>query len=295
MHDFDGAISALYVYPIKSCAGTPCERVELTAHGLKYDRQWMIVDQEGQFQTQRQIPHLVWITPTVSEDAITDTITLSAPDQPDLSLPVLGRDNVANSPSKTVRVWADSLQAIDLGAQASQWLNRFLEVPGKDYYLVQFHPNARRVSDPKWAGANPADVRFADGYAVNVLSQAALDLFNDKARSAGLEAVDALRFRPNIVMRGLEAHVEDQTDRLMIGQSDDGIELALVKPCPRCQIPDIDPNTAIKEPLINQILSTYRQLSNMDHAVCFGMNAVVRSGAGKALYLNQPVSGFYNV
>lgn len=291
MSDFNGAISALYIYPIKSCAATPCERVELTAHGLKHDRQWMIVDQHGQFQTQRQIPHLVWITPTVDKNAI----TLSAPGQSDLSFPILGPEQAASHPSKAVTVWKDSLPAIDLGPQASQWLDGFLEVPGKSYHLVQFDPNATRVSDPKWASEGPAGVHFADGFAVNVLSQAAVDLFNDKALEMGLGTVDPLRFRPNIVLNGLEAHAEDLSDRLLFGLAQDQIELALVKPCPRCQIPDIDPNTSIKEPLISKILATYRQLSSMDHAVCFGMNAVVRSGAGHDLYINQPLRGFYNI
>jgi|AntAceMinimDraft_12_1070368.scaffolds.fasta_scaffold00482_23 uncharacterized protein YcbX len=287
MSDFSGAISTLLIYPIKSCASVACDRATLTSHGLKYDRQWMIVDQNGQCQTQRQIPHLAWITPTLSND----TITLSAPGQPDLALPVITPETAVGKPLRPIKIWADSLLAIDLGTEANAWLDRFLEVPGKQFYLVQFAPSETRLSDIAWTGEQRAAVQFADGYAINVVSRAALDLFNAKAQELGLPPVDPLRFRPNIIIDGLAAHAEDEITWLYLGSENHPIEIALVKPCPRCQVPDIDPLTAVKEPLISQILSTYRQLPRMGHAICFGKNGVVRSGAGQDLYVNQPLTG----
>jgi len=287
MSDFNGTIATLLIYPIKSCASVACDRATLTVHGLKHDRQWMIVDQNGQCQTQRQIPHLAWITPTLSDD----TITLSAPGQPDLVLPVLTPEMTMDKPLRPVKIWADALGAFDLGAQASEWLDRFLEVPGKQFYLVQFAHRETRLSDIKWTGEERAPVHFADGYAINVVTSAALDLFNAKAQELGLPPVDPLRFRPNIIIDGLAAHAEDDIDRLYLGSDEKPIDIELVKPCPRCQVPDIDPVTAVKEPLISQILSTYRQLPRMAHAICFGKNGVVRAGAGQDLTVNLALKG----
>ncbi len=290
MSDYNGTIATLLVYPIKSCASVACDRVTLTAHGLKHDRQWMIVDQNGQCQTQRQIPHLAWITPSLADD----TITLSAPGQPDLVLPILTSEQSNGKSLRPVKIWADALRAYDLGAEANEWLDRFLEVPGKQFYLVQFAPTETRLSDIAWTGEKRAPVQFADGYAINVVTRAALDLFDNKAQDLGLPPVDPLRFRPNIIIDGLAAHAEDEIDRLYLGSAKDPIDIELVKPCPRCQVPDIDPITAVKEPLISQILSIYRQLPRMNHAICFGKNGVVRAGAGQDLSVNQAITGVNN-
>jgi uncharacterized protein YcbX len=80
MADCTGVISQMFIYPIKSCAGIEISESPLLHTGLLHDREWMIVDQEGQFLTQRQIPHMVWITPRLTEEAL----YLSAPDHKEI-------------------------------------------------------------------------------------------------------------------------------------------------------------------------------------------------------------------
>ena len=46
-------IGGLFVYPVKSAAGIPCDSALLDACGLQHDREWMIVDAEGRGITQR--------------------------------------------------------------------------------------------------------------------------------------------------------------------------------------------------------------------------------------------------
>jgi len=291
MSDITGSIAALYVYPIKSCAGLPVDAVELAAHGLLHDRQWLIVDQDGRFQTQRQIPHLVWITPSIG----VNTLTLSAPNQPDLTIPIIDADDSNPFGTRTVQIWNDRLTAIDVGASANQWLDEYLQVPGKSFHLVQFDTRATRLSDPKWTGAHRSPVQFADGYAINVISQATLDQFNDKLLSRGIESVGADRFRPNVVIAGLQAHDEDNIQTVTIQTPAGPVQWALVKPCPRCQIPDIDPQTSISDPAVTQVLSSYRQIPQMDHAICFGMNGIVTAGAGRLLRVGQSLQATFNV
>lgn len=290
MPDLSGSIAALYIYPIKSCAGLSVPSAEITPHGLLNDRQWLIVDQEGQFQTQRQIPHLVWITPTIG----TQTLTLSAPAQPDITINTVGASQLQHFATREVQIWHDRVLAFDLGPLASQWLNDYLQVPGKSFYLVQFDPRVIRLSDPQWTGGQPAAVRFADGFAINVISQASIASFNQKRLEQDMDPIEADRFRPNIVVAGLEAHDEDSIKTMIVTTSSGPIEWALVKPCPRCQIPDIDPQTSISDPSITTLLSSYRQLASMDHAICFGMNGIVQAGAGRCLEVGQPLEASLN-
>lgn len=291
MPDLTGLIAALYIYPIKSCAGLRVQDAQMTPRGLLHDRQWLIVDQDGRFQTQRQIPHLVWITPTIDGQ----TLTLCGPNQPDLTLPILVPDQHHRHTTRTIQVWNDRLPATDMGLAASQWLNEYLQVPGKTFHLVQFDARQTRLSDPHWTGEQPATVQFADGFAINVISEASLTLFNDKLITRDVEPVGADRFRPNVVLTGLAAHDEDNIQTIVVPAPGGPIEWALVKPCSRCQIPDINPQTAMREPEVTAVLSTYRQHPQMDHAICFGMNGVVRQGAGLQLAVGQSFEAELNV
>ncbi|MBK8420616.1 MOSC domain-containing protein [Candidatus Villigracilis saccharophilus] len=75
------------------------------------------------------------------------------------------------------------------------------------------------------------------------------------------------RFRPNIVVKGCEPFAEDTWKRIRIGD----VEMALVKPCPRCVVTTIDKETLekSKEPL--KTLAAYR---NQEDGAMFGMNVI---------------------
>lgn len=279
MADCTGVISQMFIYPVKSCAGIEISESVLSETGLSHDREWMIVDQDGQFLTQRQIPHMVWITPRLTADAL----YLSAPEHPEIKIPF----NHDGQP-KQVTVWRDTLIGDDMGDEVADWLNAFLSVPGKQFRLIRFSPLARRISAREWTGDLIAPNMFSDGFALLVVSQRALDVFNERLLEQGHDPIDILRFRPNLVLEGLDAHGEDEISELSLHTLNGIIDLKLVKPCPRCPIPNIDPYTATSSPEVMETLGTYRQLDRMQGAICFGMNAIVQAGVGKTLHVGQP-------
>lgn len=285
MSDITGSISDIYVYPIKSCAGLRLSTSAITPLGLASDRRWMIVDDLGRFLTQRQIPHLSWITPHLAATGV----TLKAPNQDPLTLPLAGPD----APRRQVTIWKDTLMALDMGPEASRWLDDYLQVPGRRFHLVQFDPGGSRQCDPDWTGQPAAFHQFGDGFSLNVLSRASLDALNSRLTVRGLPPVDARRFRPNLVLDGVDAHDEDQWREMRIKTGHGVVCIELVKPCPRCAIPDIDPDTAIAQPELTDVLSQYRRFDQMDGAVCFGMNGVVRAAAGLTLQTGQSFDATY--
>ncbi len=115
------------------------------------------------------------------------------------------------------------------------------------------------------------------------------------------------RFRPNMVLSGLQAHEEDQLDVLRLAEpafadalaaegqalAPDSMALRLVKPCPRCPIPNIDPTTASSSPEVGDLLQSYRQNARQNGAVCFGMNAIVQAGDGVVLRVGQVLQADY--
>jgi uncharacterized protein YcbX len=286
MADCMGVISQMFIYPIKSCAGIEISESPLLHTGLLYDREWMIVDQEGQFVTQRQIPHMVWITPRLTAEAL----YLSAPDHQEVRVAF---DAVGTS--KQVTVWRDTLMGDDMGDAVAAWLDAFLAVPGKRFRLIRFSPQASRLSAKEWTGDLKAPNMFSDGFALLVVTQRAIDVLNERLVAEGFEAVDMLRFRPNLVLEGLDAHTEDELSNLLLHTAAGMIDLRLVKPCGRCPIPNIDPYTATSTPEVMETLSAYRRLGRMHDVICFGMNAIVQSGAGQTLRVGQPFEADFAV
>ena len=122
-----------------------------------------------------------------------------------------------------------------------------------------------------------------------VAGRASLDDLNQRLQAAGRAAVDMRRFRPNIVLGGLAAYDEDRSGPMTITTADGEAVIAPVKPCARCPIPDIDPDTAERGYRVSDTLQTYRQDPRVGGAVTFGMNAIVTTGDGMVLREGQPV------
>ena len=270
-------IARLFVYPVKSCAGVEVREAVLTETGLDLDRAWMVVDAQGRFVTQRQLPRMTLVRPQIRHSEV----VLRAPGMLALHLSV---DSV-EEPVK-VRVWEDEVAAFDMGAVAAQWFTDFL---GQPLRLVRFDPDERRLSNARWTGGAEALNQFSDGFPLLVLGEAALDELNGRLAAAGHAPVGIERFRPNIVLAGLPAHEEDRLPHLTIA-ADEPVELRLAKPCGRCPIPNVDPATAEVSPHVLATLMQYRRNELIAGKAAFGMNAIVARGAEQTLRVGQQVA-----
>ena len=276
--DLSGTIARLFVYPVKSCAGIEVQQALLTDTGLDLDRAWMVVDAEGMFVTQRTLPRMALIRPQLKGDEM----VLRAPGMLALHVAI----DAVEAPA-TVTVWRDTVPAWDMGAVAAQWFTDFLGQPCR---LVRFDPEYRRLSSMEWTGGVEAPNQFADGFPLLLASQASMDELNVRLQAAGHAAAGIERFRPNVVLAGVDAHDEDRVDLVRVDAQEGEIHLQPVKPCSRCPIPDIDPATAESNPSVGDTLRTYRKDQRLDGAITFGMNAIVRQGAGQMLRVRQRVA-----
>jgi hypothetical protein len=187
-----------------------------------------------------------------------------------------------------VQVWDDVVKAYDMGALAAQWFSDFLGIKG--LRLARFDPEQKRLSERKWTGPIDAENAFADGFPLLVVSTASLAELNRRLAAAGQPGVSMQRFRPNLVLDGLEdAHAEDHIDTLEIATDDGPVVLKLVKPCARCSIPDVDPVTAEKGHAVQDTLMAYRADARVNGGLTFGMNAIVVQGFGLTLRAGQPL------
>ena len=287
-HTLQATISHLFVYPIKSCAGVALQESLLIETGLEFDRAWMVVNEQGEFLSQRELPRMVLIQPQLKQFEL----VLRAPGMLALHIAL----DTVEQPC-TVSIWGESCPAYDMGNIAAQWFTDFLmqELPEglqpMKLGLVRFDPEHKRLSSAKWTQGLEAWNQFSDGYPLLVISQASVDELNARLNAQGLASVGIERFRPNIVLSGLKAHDEDRTPQLLLQTQEGQAELRMVKPCPRCPIPDIDPLTAMSQPEVSQMLRHYRQDARLDGAITFGMNAIIAQGIDQALRVGQAAQG----
>src|ERR671932_2933778 len=136
-------VAGLNIYPIKSCAGSPLTAGELDRRGLRHDREFMLVDDQHQFITQREQPSLALVTPIRKES----TLTLTTPGMPVLTF----------EPHDTARyevtIWRDRVVAADQGDPAADWFSTYL---GTGCRLVRLPEDTERHIDPEFA-TRPTD------------------------------------------------------------------------------------------------------------------------------------------
>ena len=268
-------IGGLFVYPVKSCRGFAAPTWQVGPRGLLRDREWMIVGSAGEplrFVTQRECPRLALIETALCATAL----TLSAPGMSPLAI-----DYELGGSSREVVVWRDTVRAIDQGDAAAQWLSAFT---GHGLRLVHFDPSVIRFCNREYAGDSGAHTGFADGYPLLVIGSASLADLNGRLCNGGAAPLPMNRFRPNLVIDGLEAYDEDHWSALTCGD----VTFSLVKPCVRCQITTTDQATAEVglEPL--RTLAGYRNNARLG-GVTFGVNAIVSRGTGSLLAVGSPL------
>jgi uncharacterized protein YcbX len=271
MSDLSVDLDSIHVYPVKSCAGVTQDKVLLVETGFDLDRAWMVVDAAGRFVSQRELPRMALIRSVLKSSEM----ILRAPGM--LAVHV-ALDRVEERTE--VEVWNDRVAAFDMGALCAQWFSDFL---GRPLRLARFDPDVRRLSNRQWTGPIEAENAFQDGYPLLVASTASLAEVNRRLARGGHEPVTLARFRPNLVLSGIDAHAEDQIDEIVFAADDGPIRIKLVKPCVRCSIPDVDPASASTGHAVGDVLAQYRADPRLGGGLTFAMNAVIVEGIGRTL------------
>ena len=274
-------IAALSVYPVKSCRGIGLDKARVAARGFVAatpsaevgDREWMIVGPDRCFVTQRNDARIAQIGTRI----VIDTLVLSAAGMAPFAVPLESRGGTV----REVTVWNSQVPAHDAGDAVAGWLSTLL---GADLRLVRFDSTHRRRCNPAYAGDSGAHTAFADGYPLLVIAEASLADLNLRLAAKGAPAVPMNRFRPNLVLAGLEPYDEDHIDTLVA----DGVTMKLVKPCTRCQITTTDQDSGQVGPEPLATLAGYRTNPRLG-GITFGMNAIVVAGEGRDLSVGDGI------
>ena len=246
-------ISEVNIYPIKSLKGIGISESVVEDRGLMFDRRWMLVDEAGNFITQREYPVMARISVEVVARRL---LVKFGGDSIDIPFPDEGDEH------QRVKVWSSSVKAARYQDRISDWFSEVIGVPCR---LVGMTAESKRTVSPFYAVGKFRDVvSFADGYPFLLIGQGSLDDLNSRLE----EPVPMNRFRPNFVVEGAEPFAEDDWKKIRIGST----VFYVVKPCARCVMTTVEQSAGIKtgqEPL--RTLASYR---NRKGKVLFGQNLI---------------------
>jgi uncharacterized protein YcbX len=256
-------ISALFLYPVKSLRGIPVDRLALRGGRPVGDREWILVDNQGRFLHQRDLPAMARLAVRLGEPGLViEAEGLSPLVLPDASA-------ASGNGLGHVRLWRRAAPVIHV-PEGDAWFSAAL---GFSCHLLAFAPAVRGLDVPDYE----IHSSLQDATPFHLTSEDSLSDLNSRLP----EPIPMIRFRPNIVVRSAPPYDEDHWSVFQAG----AIEFSRIKACTRCAITTTDHQTGARsrEPL--RTLSTYRRVGN---EVVFGQYVTARSLEGE-LRIGDPV------
>jgi molybdenum cofactor sulfurtransferase len=235
-------LTHIVVYPIKSCPGVLVSSWTLSKSGLKYDREWTIVDEHSVALKLNKEPKLSLIQPEfdghymVMTSPGIENLKISLDELPNQSFPLSVCGTNTNGLFYTDRTVTD-------------WLETVLQ---RKCHLVRKDPNESRLS--KCNG----DIKFSNEAPFLLVTRSSLDDLN---KMMNLHQNDSswliTRFRPNFVIENKDSlpYEEEFYQYLTISSS----RFSVIDKCNRCTMICVDPITqnVLYEPL--KTLSSYKR------------------------------------
>lgn len=248
-------LTEIWIYPIKSLPGFRVKEARVMEKGLEGDRRMMLVDENNRFLTQRELPKMALFNVSMEHGFV----TISHRTNKDLHPITIDATQPVSTPAIACTIWDDTVEAHEMNAMYSKW---FSDALGMSLRLMIFPESNKRRVDEKYV---PEEIQtsLSDGYPYLIIGQESL---NDISKRVG-EDLTIRRFRPNFFFQGGSAFEEDTWKDFSIGS----IKFRGVKPCGRCVLTTVNPDTGEKgvEPL--KTLASYRTKNNK---VQFGQNVI---------------------
>uniref|UniRef100_A0A7S0G7A8 MOSC domain-containing protein n=1 Tax=Rhodosorus marinus TaxID=101924 RepID=A0A7S0G7A8_9RHOD len=250
-----GKVSEINIYPLKSGRGYSVETAEIWESGLKGDREFVLVDETGNFTSQRKIPSMA-------------TLALTIPDRTRLLISYGGKEIYAgplveDGTVETLTIWGKGVPGTFQGEASSTAISNALNVPGLRLFWAG--PSQARRVESGFAVGNEHFVKYADGYPFLLTTTASLADLNSKVDTS----VPMNRFRPSIVVDGdFPAWAEESWRQIKINN----VTYQACKKCARCKVPTVDQATGEADSGESmKVLKAYRSVKSQ---VFFGMNLV---------------------
>lgn len=264
-------LTEISVFPIKSLGGISLKSSVVEERGLRYDRRWLLVYEDGTFFTQREHPNMALLQPQIDNGGL--SVKHKQNKLPAIKIPGFpdGKNEIS------VTIWKDQCIAQTYNPGIDTWFSNAL---GFKCRLVYMPDSTKRKVNPEYA--EEKIVSFADGYPFLIVGEESL---NDLNRRMEIP-LTMNRFRTNFVFSGGNPFDEDKWEKIKIGK----IEFKISKPCERCTITTINQDLGIKG---KEPLSTLAKFRKETGKVLFGQNMVAEN-TGEISVGNEILTGEWN-
>uniref|UniRef100_A0A8C0ARJ8 Molybdenum cofactor sulfurase n=1 Tax=Buteo japonicus TaxID=224669 RepID=A0A8C0ARJ8_9AVES len=231
-------VTNIYLYPIKSCSAFEVTEWPVGNQGLLYDRNWMVVNQNGVCMTQKQEPRLCLVNPSI--DLKQKIMVIQAEGMEPISV------SLEENPGKEAvicesKVCSHRVKTYDCGERIAGWFSMFL---GRPCRLIRQSSDMKKKSHQKNIKGMFSFLKiFVIPHLVNIKLEEPLEI-EELIR----------RFRANIVISAPESFEEEEWAEISIG----ALRFQVVGPCSRCQIICIDQQSGERNKEFLQSLSAAR-------------------------------------
>jgi len=236
-------LKSISIYPIKSLNGIELSSAEVFKHGLKFDRNWMLVDSNNTFITRRERPELSLIETRFSDNGFTFSFNNQSE-----SL-VLGTNDFHQEKIES-KVWDSNVFGFEESKNLNSFFSEFLK---EEVRLIRMPLQPERIEMAPLTGESTSS-SFADSFPILIIGTASLDALNAQLE----EPIDARYFRPNLLFQTERQFEEDEWLEIQIGN----IRLRKAKPCGRCRMINVNPDTGIYRTDVMRELAKLRTVKN---------------------------------
>jgi uncharacterized protein YcbX len=256
--------AALYVYPVKSCAGLPVQELTLEERGGAVgDRGWAIVNAQDEVTWQGSHARLALVRPRFKGERL----HLGAD-----GFEFIDTENGVDWVPCQVKLWNDLtarhdvFDATDAGPAVGAWLERLVGAPLR---LVRLGEAARLRENNN---------------ALHLVFSASVAAVDEQLAGAGRAPADPRRYRPNIVLRVPEGEdgvefIEEALEALEWLGGAGATRLQVTALCVRCVVPNVDPVSGEVDETVLDTLSRLSRKRRVDAATVFGVYARGPEGA----------------
>ena len=236
-------LKSISIYPIKSLNGVELSSAEVFQHGLKSDRNWMLVDQENTFITRRERPELALIQMESNENGFRFSFNNNSQH---LSI----ESNDFQQEKIESKVWDSEVFGFEERENFNSFFSEFLK---EEVRLIRMPLQPERMETAPLTGESTSS-SFADSFPILIIGTASLGALNANLD----EPIDARYFRPNLLFKTERSFEEDEWQEIQIGN----VRLRKAKACGRCRMINVNPDTGIYRTDVMRELAKLRTVKN---------------------------------
>ncbi|KAM0950783.1 putative molybdenum cofactor sulfurtransferase [Dioscorea sansibarensis] len=258
-------LKSITIYPIKSCAGFSVSRWPLSSTGLFCDREWLLKGSNGEILTQKKVPEMCRIKTLV--DLGQRKLHVESP-RCNEKLQISLNENVEYGLNEEMDVYGQRYKVQNYDGKVNMWFTKAMSRPCT---LVRcsssnYRHCLRKGGREDLCRDHQCQLNFVNDGQLLLISEDSVSELNSRLKRNSRDVstefhepvlIDAMRFRPNLVISGEKSYAEDNWASVQIGKA----HFTSLGGCSRCQMINLHTRNGViqksKEPLAT--LASYRR------------------------------------